>query len=138
MKENNALPSQEYLNECIDYNEDTGECFWKDTITVRNMFTTKYNNISSKPCGFIHNNSIKIRIDKVEYYLVNILVKLIENLDDCFIVYNDGDESNLIWNNLTDLSILSPLPLGRGYKNAIKQYLTLLIYNNIYINYFNK
>ena len=90
MKESNALPSQEFLKECIEYDPNTGECFWKDNATVRKMFNSHANRFINQSCRFIHNNSVKIRINKIEYFLANILVKLIEDIDDCLIMYNDG------------------------------------------------
>lgn len=76
------LPTQEYLNECFDYNAETEEITWKKrpkshfaTTDITNLFNYKY-------CGRIAGNKIgQVSICGVSYSVKRIISQLLHDTD---------------------------------------------------------
>jgi hypothetical protein len=121
------LPSQEYLKECIDYDPDTGECFWKirplhhfKNIKTYNSWNTRF---SGKAVGFLCNGYKTIRMYYQNYPLSSIVYKIIHNIDPEFgIICMDGNNTNLKIDNLKMTTIVDFSNFGRIQKNKTNKY----------------
>jgi hypothetical protein len=76
------LPTQEYLQECFDYNSETNQITWKKrpkshfaTTDITNLFNYKY-------CGRTAGNKIgQVSIGGVSYAVNRIISQLLNNAD---------------------------------------------------------
>jgi hypothetical protein len=105
------LPSQEYLQECFDYNRDTGELTWKTRPLhhFKSEARCKHWNsrFSNKLAGCISKSSgyIDVGLDGKHYKVHRIIWKLLKNEElPAVIDHIDGNESNNRIENLRGAS----------------------------------
>ena len=79
------LPTQEYLQECFDYNPKTGELIWKarplshfEDIRAWRIFNTRF---SKKQAGNIGRGKKTVHISKKAFSLPRLVFKLMLNVD---------------------------------------------------------
>jgi hypothetical protein len=111
MRKNKSLPSQEYLQECFEYNADTGELFWKTrprhhfkNSHAMNTFNGKYagNIISTISHGYY-----VVGINAISYQVHRIIWKLVTGNDPKeFIDHKDNNRMNNAIENLREASTL--------------------------------
>lgn len=104
----NALPSQEYLKECLDYNPDTGIFVWKHRpLHHFNNHIGTYKQVNTQRAGKLagclnqESGYIMIGIDSVRYRAHRIAWKLITGEEPLFeIDHHDMDRSNCRFSDL--------------------------------------
>lgn len=100
------LPTQEYLKECIEYDEESGECFWKhrDTSHFSDANISKSWNarFSGKLINYIDKSGkICVRLDKQQYPLHRLIFKMYYGSDPSkFLKHKDN---NIINNRISNL-----------------------------------
>lgn len=115
LKKIQKLPPQDYLNQLLDYNPETGEVVRKYLQhSVMSLFgwterrvkiwNTRYagkeagHNFKSTSGGVL----TQIRIDGKSYYLSRIIWKMVTGEDPDLVDHQDGDPQNNVWSNLRD------------------------------------
>jgi hypothetical protein len=138
-----ALPSQEYLKECIDYNPDTGECFWKirplhhfKSERSQKTWNTKF---YGKVIGCLSRKYLVIVLNNQNYQLSSIVFKIINNVDpELGIICIDGNNSNLKIDNLKMTTIIDVLNFGRINRKTNKYGFTGVKYDKKSRCYYSK
>lgn len=106
-----ALPSQEFLQECFDYNPDTGDLRWK--VRPEHHFRSQgswksFNRahagrLALTSMGKFTNPRGTITYQNIRYFGVakaRVIWKLVMGEDADRVVYLDGNNLNSRWNNL--------------------------------------
>ncbi len=106
------LPSQEYLQECFDYNEELGELIWKvrplhhfKSSNGMNIFNSKYVN---KIAGTIHNvtNYKIVNIRGTGYSAQRLIFKLKTGQEPTFFIdHINGIRNDNRWDNLREATM---------------------------------
>lgn len=104
------LPSQEYLKECFDYDQETGTLTWKERPLYHFTNESKFKKWNAlfigKSAGVSSNVYIDIKIQNKESYLAHrIIWKWMTGEDPLEqIDHIDGNRFNNAWNNLREAS----------------------------------
>lgn len=104
----NELPSQEYLKECLDYDEITGNFTWK--LRPEHHFKTygTFKQVNTqrayKKAGFISESGyLMIGVDRIHYRAHRLAWKIITGNDPLFeIDHYDLNRSNCAFSNLRE------------------------------------
>lgn len=93
MKERKSLPSQEYLKQCFDYNENTGDLIWKHRPFSHFKNIVGYKNFNNQNVGKIAgsvtttpegNHYRVVKIKGIFYFAHRIVFKILYNEEpDC-------------------------------------------------------
>lgn len=116
------LPTQEYLNECLSYDELTGILTWRvrplhHFKTDRDMRASN-SRLAGKELSSIYNNYLHVKLNDVSYRANRVIWKLVTGCDpDCLIDHDDGDTLNNRWLNLREASHAENKANSRRYKN---------------------
>ncbi len=106
------MPPLEYLQECFDYNPDTGELFWKTRPlhhfgTVR-IWTWWNNRFAGRKIEYIGTNGyLTVRVIRINYSTHRIIWKLCTGADPIEMIdHIDGDKLNNKIDNLREASVI--------------------------------
>jgi hypothetical protein len=105
-----ALPSCVYLNECFEYNAETGELFWKVRPLYHFKNAHRMNNCNSRYVGkkittIDINGYCIVCIDGIRYRVHRIIWKLVTGNDPIKLIdHIDGNRSNNKISNLREAS----------------------------------
>jgi hypothetical protein len=108
----NELPSQEYLNECIAYDSNTGECFWKTRDITHfksessyKMWNTRFS--GKQITGVDKTGRIRLNLDNKEYALHKLIFKMHFGIDPSkYLRHKDNDVTNNRIENLYEDDVM--------------------------------
>lgn len=103
-----ALPSQEYLSECFDYDTESGVLTWQirplhhfKNAHGMNTFNSKY--AGSKIISIANSGYFVVRINNRAYLCHRIIWKLVTGIDPvAYIDHRDTNKKNNAWGNLRE------------------------------------
>lgn len=105
------LPSQEYLRECFNYDEETGDLIWKERglhhFNNEKSMKASNSNIAGKVAGNLNPNGyITVVLNKKAYKAHRIIWKLVTGKNPIGqIDHIDNTRSNNSWANLRDVEV---------------------------------
>jgi len=99
------LPSQEYLNRCLEYNQTTGELTWsgrpRSHFKCDHGYKTFIAQKKGRPAGCSSDGYIILSLDGTRYQAHRIIWKIMTGDDPkCLVDHKDCNGLNNIWLNL--------------------------------------